>query len=429
MPSRLLSARHVVVAALAITGSVALPGCNRSAKQAAPVAEINISSSFTEAQQHLDAAKKLANEGQHAAAVDEYTAALAAMRTQANALQDHSLDADVLFQRGVAYLNMGFPDTAAADFTVVLRLRSDDGEAYARRGECYAKLGDLYKAVRDCTDAIRFKPESANAYRYRGQAYSGRGQFERSVADFEKSLTLDPTLEPEVRPLMAKAYCNWSLQLENAGNQAEADAKLAQARELDPTLVANAATGPATGSDEAIELTVAKQVIDEAREKYEQGVTLLADRRYDDALTAFTAAIKARPDYADALLKRGETLMAMGFPDTAVKDFELAVHFGKDSIEAYRQQAEAFLQLGSPHRTVLSATDALHVDPTDAQSYALRGRAYVNLGNWDRGLADLEEAIRRDPALAKDLQPALERARAQREAKQASDAAAPAAAT
>jgi tetratricopeptide (TPR) repeat protein len=366
-------------------------------------------------------AQRLLSERNYEKAIDELTAALDDMRSHAQLIQLSSPDADVLFLRGVAYLEMGFPDTAAADFSEVLRIRRDDGDALTKRGEAHVLLGDFYRAVRDCTDAIRHKPDNADAYRFRGEAYYGRGQFERAVVDLEHAVSLEPALEADlrVRELLARCYRNWSEQLAGAGETAAAEAKLARARTLAPAEVQTTAPPDVTvDAAEAIEQTVAKQIIDEAQERYDEGVSLLGERRYDDALAAFTAAIEGRGDFAAAYLRRAETLMAMDFPDTAVIDLDQALHLGAGSLDAHRLQAEAYMRLGSPHRAVQAATDALHADPADAKSYALRGTAYVDLRKWDRGIADLEEAVRRDSGLSAQLQPALERAYQLRDAAQ-----------
>jgi tetratricopeptide (TPR) repeat protein len=420
MLSTRLTLRCSLRARIFVAATATLAGCSGTSpsKQAAPAATL---AAAEVAQQHVDAAQRLIQDQQYEPAVEKLTAALAVIRHDiepVGRIQDASLDADILFQRGAAYLAMGFPDTAAADFTEVLRLRPDDGAAFARRGQAYVQLGDLYKAVRDSTEAIRYDAANALAYRYRGAAYLARGQAERAVADLEKAIGLDAGLQSELRPLLARAYVDWSRQLARADDAVAADAKLAKARDLDPSLVA--ATGsPAIeepgdadqdGEPGAVTQTVAKQVVDDAQPRFDAGMERLAQGRRQDALIEFTAAVTIRPDFADAYLRRGQTLLALGFPDTAVKDLEQAVHFGGNSLVAYRLQAEAFLKLGSPHRAALAATDALHADPLDAASYILRGTAYVELGNWERAIVDLEQAVRLDATLHDRAQPELERA-------------------
>jgi tetratricopeptide (TPR) repeat protein len=396
-------------------------GCGE-AEQSVPTPVVGKSPAAEQAvaQQHVLAAQKLADEQNYDAAIDEYTSALAVMRAQTRVVATETVDANVLFQRGVAYLNRGFPDTAAADFSEVLRMRPDFGPAYAKRGEAYAKLGDLYKAVRDCTDAMRYEPECAVAYRYRGQCYVARGQFDRAVADLDQAIAIDPTLTAELKPLEARAYRLWGEQLERAGDPLEAEAKFALARTIDPSYVAPMPTGAfAEAGDEAIKLTAAKQIIDRAQESYERGLTQLAQRHFEQALIEFSAAIDDRTDFTDAYLRRAETLLALDFPDTAVKDLDQVLRYESSAVEAYQLQTRAFLALKSQYRALQAATDAVHADPTNGASYVLRGIAYVNLGNWERAIVDLEQAVKLDRALADDATPALERAYALRDAAQA----------
>jgi tetratricopeptide (TPR) repeat protein len=418
--------RRVVWASWLAAAPVCLTGCDDSAEEPVAPAAAPVLRSVV-AQRHVESADRLLAEQNYEAAVQEFTAALDVMGGADEPSTDLSFDADVLYRRGVAYMEMGFPDTAAADFTHALRLRPNLGAAFAKRGEAYFRLRDYYKAVRDCTEAIRFDPNDADAYRYRGEAYAARGQYDLAAKDLEQAITLRPALEAEVRPLLAKSYYLWSDKLADAGDAAGAEAWLDKAHELDPTVVAAAdADATSASDDEVIRRTAAKQVLDEqAREHLLAGEDHYRAGDYDAALASFTEAITLRPDYAEAYLRRGMTLMATDFPDTAVKDLELAVHNGVDTVEAYSLLGEAFLQLGSPHRAVLAATDALHADPTDALAYALRGRGYVELGKWDRGIADLEEAVRRDPRLVDDVKPALERAYQLRHAAQAAEAAIP----
>jgi tetratricopeptide (TPR) repeat protein len=403
--------------------ALAMAGCNESAEPILmPQTAVEVPSP-TDAEQHAERGQQLASAGDFPAAVEQFTAALDALRQPATmVVQPEAADADVLFARGEAYLAMGFPDTAAADLSDVLRIRPDDGAAYARRGEAFAKLRDYYKAVRDCTDAIRFDPDNAAAYRYRGESYFARGQYERAAADLEQALAFDPLLTGELRSVLAGSYRRWATELENSGDEELSVAKLARAEELDPAVAVAANDAEAEAADDngrPVRQTTAKEVIDVAREHYELGVSAWAAGEREDALDAFTAAITARGDFAEAYLERGRALLAMGFPDTAAKDLEQAAHLGGPAIEAYRLEAEAFLQLGAPHRTVLSATDALHVDPTDAPSYALRGRGYLAIGKWERAIADLEQAVQLEPELADDVRPTLAEAYRQRDAAQA----------
>lgn len=357
----------------------------------------------------IAAGKQALAEDNYQEAVDRFTNVIVASEKSVAARPD-TTGAQAYLDRGIAFLEMGFPDTAAQDFSAAIDLTPLDGAAYELRARAYVELGDAYKALRDATRAIRLRPQSAGAYQVRGVVYLGRGQFERAVADLQQAIVQDAEFADEVRPRLAEAYVGWSREFEEAGDQVAAAERLALARDLDPASVdvqiVNVLAEPTP-----VEQAVAKPVIDAADENYSLGRERQAAQQYDQALIEFTEAISLRSDFHQAYLRRGETLLALGFPDTALEDLKRAAHRGADSAEAYRLQAEAHMALESPHRAALSATDALHADPTDAKTYALRGDAYLQLENWDRAVADFNEAARRAPALRKSVEPKIAVAR------------------
>lgn len=419
MIQRIANRRRAAPAALLTMAFAGLAGCQSSgndAKSAAPTVS-PLAAARLNAEQHVAAGKQDSAAGDYRGAVDEFTVALDSMRPADASVEAAAPDADVLFQRGVAWLELGFPDTAAEDFSEVLRIERDNGAAFAKRGQAYVAMGDLYRAVRDCTEAIRFDPNNVAAYRYRGLAYLGRGQFDRATIDMEQAIAFDPAIEGQLTPLLGKAYYGWSKQLAAVGDEADASAKLTRAQQLNPTYVAQATAvvepDVSTASIDPATQTVAKPVIDEAVEHFNRGSDLLVQKQYDEAIMAFTEAIALDRKYVDAFLSRAEALIAAGFPDTALKDVREALRIDERSADAFRLQAQAFMSLGSYHRVAMSATEALHVDPGDVRMYALRGKAYLELGETDRAIADLEEAVRRSPGLEAELKPLLDEAHAQ----------------
>jgi tetratricopeptide (TPR) repeat protein len=359
------------------------------------------------------AGMSLLKEKQYGEAVEHLTRALELSRTKDEFVEATSREAEVYDARGRAYLKMGFPDTAAADFNAAVELSPRFVDAVQHRARAYLELGDTYKAVRDATDAIRLKPHNAEAYHIRGLAYNDRLQYDRAVVDLEQATKENPDLRDEVRALIGQAYYRWSQQLAEDGAASEAAEKLAKARDLNPEYVQEQAVAEADQQPPAtsVQRTAAKPVIDEAEKLFQQGRAHQLSGRYDQALIEFTHAIALRSDFDQAYLRRGETLLDMGFPDTALEDLRHAAKHDGGSAEAFRLQARAFLALNNPNRAELSATDALHEDPSDAAAYALRGEAYLQIENWSRAIADFDEAIRRDPALKDRLQPLLDEAR------------------
>lgn len=366
--------------------------------------------------EHTENGSKLLEAGDYEQAVEQFTLAIKAGGGNVQPVVDDA-DAALYRQRGVAYLRMGFPDTAKEDFTDSIHLAPGDPASYQQRATAYMQLGDLFNAVRDATQAIRLNPRDAVAYHTRGLVYLRRQQFDRAVPDLEQALVEDPTLTAVVTPQLGEAYYRWSEQLDDDGDEAAAAEKMAAADRLAPEYVRRRIALAAEPEVEefVIEQTVAKPVVSEADEHFARGVELQLRGENDQAIIEFTESITLDRDQTVAYLRRGETLLAMDFPDTALEDFQSAEARGGPTAEIHRLQARTYLALESPHRAAMSATDALHDNPTDASMYALRGEAYLQMENWDRAIADLEEAIRRDPKLKESLTPSLAAAQKGRE--------------
>ncbi len=404
----LYSACSLVVATVAIC----LFGCNRTAVKepsgtatspARPAVQARV-----DAQQHFDAGKRLVDDRQYDPAVSEFTAALQDVRAMGEPAGDNELLADIYCQRGLAFLGLGFPDTAAEDFTAAIHLQPEHRVAYGGRGQANLQLGFLQQAVDDCTESIRLDPTDASAYRTRGLAYLGSGKPNRTVADLEHAVVLDKSLNEAVSPQLAQAYLRWSDGLAANGEEAMAADKLERARQLQPDIVSQMPRQPQPH-------TVAKPPLEEADEHYHRGREFLEAQSYHQALEEFTQAIGDRHGYRDAYLWRGETWLAMGSPESALRDVDEFLRLGAPSADAYRLQARAYAQRGDYYRTIMAATEALYLDPTSAESYAVRGAAFVGQREWDRGMTDLEEAVRRDAAMKEKVEAALSKAKAGRQ--------------
>ena len=381
----------------------ATSGQAASAVPGSPAAEIPVVS----AERRAAAGRELLKNGDYEQAAEEFTLALR-QSGAAPLATPGSGEAAIYLQRGIAFLNMGFPDIASQDFEAAMKLTPHDPAPYEQRAIASTQMGDLYKALRDATEAIRLKPNNAAAYQIRGAVYLRRGQFDRSVADLEKALAEDPSLTAVVTPQLGEVYYRWSRELADDGKLTEAAEKLARAELLNPEYSRRQqALAEQEVEVTVIEQTVAKPVVDEADAHLARGREFQLRGENDQALIQFTESIAENRRQSEAYLRRGETLLAMGFPDSALEDLQSADANGDSTPELYRLASRAHFELGNDNRAVMSATDALHSDPTDAASYALRGQAYLRMENWGRAIVDLDEAIRRDPELKESLEPLL----------------------
>src|SRR6266568_3930422 len=68
---------------------------------------------------------------------------------------------------------------------------------------------------------------------------------------------------------------------------------------------------------------------------YQQGLTLLSAEQFEDAVKAFSQAIKLKPDYADAYQRLGEAYSQIFEFKKALEAYKLVVQYQRDSAPAY----------------------------------------------------------------------------------------------
>ncbi len=101
-----------------------------------------------------------------------------------------------------------------------------------------------------------------------------------------------------------------------------------------------------------------------------QGMSLVQQGNYKDAITAFNQAIPLEPQNSELYLDRGVAYDLSGDIDTAIGDYTKAIAFNSQ----------------------------------DFTPYYLRGRDYILKGTFDPAMADLNKAIELNPNYAQAYQ-------------------------
>ncbi|MCI0459335.1 MAG: tetratricopeptide repeat protein [Gemmataceae bacterium] len=166
----------------------------------------------------------------------------------------------------------------------------------------------------------------------------------------------------------------------------------------------------------------------------ERGVLRLDEKRYDEAISNLTEAIRLDPTLAVAHAQRGYGFFCKGEHDAAIADLTEAIRLGPPPW-AYRWRGRAFLHQRRFDEALADFDELVRLAPDDARShdergaghhhagdyesaisdysralqlnaqlpwvYRWRGQVYRDLEDWDLALADLNESIRLDPSDAK----------------------------
>lgn len=212
--------------------------------------------------------------------------------------------------RGDILLDMKRYDEALQDYSKAIELAPGNARAHVARCNVYEVKGLHDRAIADCSKAVELSPDSDIGYFLRAQAYAAKGMKQEAAADYERA---------------ARACIDNGLNAARAGRLDEALARFDRASRLDTK---------------------------HRPEAYlNRGVAYEKKGENLKAVNDYSEAIRLRPDYAEAYLRRGY-VFAQKFEDygKARQDWEKAAGLdpqGKTG-EAARKSLEA---LGKTQRT------------------------------------------------------------------------------
>ncbi len=143
------------------------------------------------------------------------------------------------------------------------------------------------------------------------------------------------------------------------------------------------------------------RVVPKAEKKYQQGLALMQQGRYDEAARAFEAAIERSPKDAVFWLNLAQARRKSGRAESAIDAARRAVALDRDSALARRMLALCLNESGL-HVEAASALDApVGSDAERAAALTERGLALQRAGQMHASIAPLLEAARLDPTSIK----------------------------
>jgi tetratricopeptide (TPR) repeat protein len=150
----------------------------------------------------------------------------------------------------------------------------------------------------------------------------------------------------------------------------------------------DAFTRALTGSDLAPSLQPIAY-LDRGRAYWEQG-------DLDRASADFTAAIRLKPDFADAYALRAELLLGKGAADDSIADASKALSLNEHQAGVYDVRGMAYALKGEIDRATADLDTAIRISPT-AGRYVDRGNVYRRFAHYESALSNYAEAIAIDP--------------------------------
>ncbi len=260
-------------------------------------------------------------------------------------------------------------DSAVAQYTAAISLDSGFVGALTNRGV----LRDLHKdpeaALKDYSLSIKIKPANADAYSKRAGTYKDLGRFDQAISDYSAAIKLDSsTYENDPTIHYANAYFGRGLAFYKTGKLDQAIA------DFDSTLVLSPKHTLALIS---------------------KGVALADKKQYDSAIAAYSLALSllAPNEYEEdrllAYLQRGNSRKALGQYDAAIPDYQKALESPSLAPKACWRLAECFCLKGDAAQAMIWLQKAKSLHSADLKKWG-RDRELSSL--WS--LPEFEELIR-----------------------------------
>ena len=233
------------------------------------------------------------------AALDEY-------------IQAHPTDARALALRGDSKANLGDNGEALKDYDAALQADPQYQYGYVTRCETRLQVDDQSGALADCEMALKLNSSDPQAYEDRGDIHFARQAYDLALADYDKAVSLGRS-----NPYLFAARCD-SDRLNGKLDLAEADCE--KSLSLDPK---------------------------NRRGLWASGRLALAEKRYNDAVSALTAYIVQKPESSDtAYYFRALANNRLKNYGSALADLNIYVKRVPDDGDGYKERAVALYGSG-----------------------------------------------------------------------------------
>ncbi len=133
---------------------------------------------------------------------------------------------------------------------------------------------------------------------------------------------------------------------------------------------------------------------------YNLAKSLREGGRLDEAIAHYEAALRAKPDLAEAEDNLGVTLTNSGRNLEAIAHYEAAIRIQPDFPEAHDNLGVTLTRIGRLDEAVAHLERALELAPRSAEGHNNLGLALAGLERWDEAIAHYQAAIRIRPGLA-----------------------------
>jgi tetratricopeptide (TPR) repeat protein len=136
---------------------------------------------------------------------------------------------------------------------------------------------------------------------------------------------------------------------------------------------------------------------------FQKGLSLSQERRYEEAIEAFSKALEVRPDHADAFNNRGAVWYYKKDYAKAIEDYTRAIEFRPESADFYNNRGAAWLHRKDWDRAQRDFEQAIQMDPRFVEAYRNLGIVlYIKL-DYEGAIREYTRALAVQPDSAEIL--------------------------
>ncbi len=141
------------------------------------------------------------------------------------------------------------------------------------------------------------------------------------------------------------------------------------------------------------------------------GNALAKKGQIDEAIRQLQAALRLKPDFANAYNNLGYALFQKGQMDEAIRQFEQAIRLEPVYADAHNNLGYALFREGEMDEAIRQYQEALRLKPDLAEAHSNLGKALGRKGQTDEAIRQLHQAIRLKPDLGRSPQQPRQRPR------------------
>ncbi|XP_028638363.1 tetratricopeptide repeat protein 6 isoform X1 [Grammomys surdaster] len=312
----------------------------------------------------------------------------------------------------LAYINIGLIYLQHLDnyteafwwFTEAIRIDPLHIKSYICRAETYCKLHKLKRAVTELNRAIHLQPDAVHLYIIRGQYHLMLKNYDLAkftiyqVAEMNKGVI-------ELTPIQEALIHSFCENHDKAIHVLEgviaskpdistyallAKAQMKAKRIKESVRLFKKALELYTFSDKG---PVATSVSAECL--YNLGLCYMEEGNFQMAFEAFTKAVKANPELAEAFYHRGLCKVKLN-KQNSILDFNRALTLNPKHYQAYLSRVAYYGLKGRYSKAILNCNEAIKLYPESVRAYICRGVLKYYNRNYKLAVTDLSTAVNMD---------------------------------